>query len=238
MHQNRTWYKTNEFKGQTRCPITGDIYAICPVSFRTSRQKNSMGRYTCGFRACAESKEERLEQIHKHLSGKDYCSMQYLRDGGCGSTPIYTDWIKQHYEPTNKFQSPINMGMLKPEWIQADPRLQKALSNKTEIQIPHRVQEVVADLIWKRTGEKPGYDSRNWKEAGKIIQKFWFYRRDKQLERELKHSGPVHTKLDLVVTAAVRELNPEYQQRKQAMLRESYDFYQKQLQRIQIKMEL
>lgn len=237
MYQKTTWYNTNEFKKQTQCPITGEIYAICPVSFRTSRQKKCMGRHTCGFRACAESQEERLEQIHKHLSGKDYCSIQYLRDENHHRpTPIYTDWIKQHYQPTNKFQSPINMGMLKPEWIQADPRLQKALSNKTEIQIPDRVQEVVANLIWKRTGEKPGYSSRNWKEAGKVIQKFWFWRRNTQLEQELKKCGPVWTKIDLMVTYVMRDINPDYQQQKRQGMMNSRLFYQQQLKRIQQEM--
>ena len=227
MYQKTTWFHTNEFKRQTQCPITGEIYALCP---------HSMGGCTCGFRAQAESKEERLEQIRKHLSGKNYCSILYLRQGGFGPSRIYTDWVIEHYQPDNPFQSPINIGKLKPEWIQSDSRLQKVLSKKTEIQIPHLVQQVVACLIWERTGKKSGNDSLNWKEAEKIIQKFWFCRRDKQLERELKNYGPVWSKINLMATYAVRDMNPQYQQLKKQSLINSYQFYQGQLHRIRQEM--
>lgn len=237
MYQKTDYFNTQEFRKLTRCPITGQEYSKCPYTLKRGIHKSC-----CGFRTTGVSPEERLTQIKIHISSCENCSTLYLRENVGemvrAEPRTYTNWVIQYYQPTNIHQSPVNLEWVKPNNEPQRESVTRLIPQDFTLQIPHNTQEVVARLIWDGRGQPEGKDPEIWEMAGKMLGKYWFWNRHRQAEDELKHSGPVHTKLDLVVTAAVRELNPKYQQTKQAILRESYDFYQKQLQRIQTKMEL
>jgi hypothetical protein len=232
MYQKTDYFHTQEFRKLTQCPITGQEYSKCPYTLKRGIHKSC-----CGFRTNGVSPEEQLTQIKTHISSCQNCSTLYLRSKVgkmFRSEPrTYTNWVLQYYQPTNTHQSPVNLEWVKPKNEQQRESVTRLIPQDFTLQIPHNKQEVVARLIWERRGKPEGKTDENWEMAAKMLRKYWFWNRHRQAEDELKHYGPVYTKLNLVVTAAVRELNPNYQQRKHAMLRESYDFYQKQLQRIQ-----
>ena len=235
MYQKTDYFNTQEFRKLTRCPITSQEYSKCPYTLKRGIHKSC-----CGFQTTGVSPEERLSQIKTHISSCQNCSTLYLREKvgemHRGVPRTYTNWVLQYYQIHNPYQSPVNLEWVKPINEHQRECVTRLIPPDFTLQILHNTQEVVARLIWERRGKPEGKNPEIWEMAGKMLTKYWFWNRHRQAEDELKHYGPIHTKLDLVVTAAVRELNPKYQQRKQEMLRESYNFYRKQIERIQREM--
>ena len=242
MYQKRTpdFYHTKEYQNQTRCQYTGEVYRTCPYIY-----KKGMVKYCCGFRATAETKKERLLQILTHISGGHNCSILYLkfmekmneRKMNQSLIGIYINWVIDHYQPQNEFQSPLNREWIKPYNEDQKLRVNDIIIQAPEIYIPHNTQVVVSRLIWERRGKPEGKDHENWKVAANMLKKYWFWSRNRNQEEILEHHGPVWTKLHLMVTDGVRELDPNYQRQRKTQALQSYQFYQKQITRIQRELE-
>ena len=232
------FYHTNEFKRQTQCPYTGEAFRTCPHIYKMDRIK-----FCCGFRTTAETQEGRIEQIKTHISGGSNCCILYIRfmkkkqQIYTGFMRNYINWVINYYQPQNKFQSPLNPEWLKPYQKEHSNQIRVIISQSPEVHIPDNIKNVVARLIWKRMGEPDGKEKEHWKASENILRKYWFWSRNLHQEEELQSYGPVYTKINRMVTEAVRQVDPKYQRMKKTQAIQAYQFYQRQIARIQKELE-